>query len=198
MHHRHTEYRGNNLRQSFPARSIQKHIALLRFISEALQNAEDTNRSTHFCAALDLQQHPEQRIRQDFQPWRGRLQGPGFLFYDNGGFFDRDWSSLERIYDSEKKHSPSEVGKYGMGSRSFFHIGDVIQIVSGSTYAVLDPDERVSKKGDFGASLDFVKDRFDGKRFLDAYPDECAPFRGMFGCTMESSFKGTIIRVTWR
>ena len=95
------------------------------------------------------------------------MQGPGFLFYDNGGFFDRDWSSLERIYDSEKKHSPSEVGKYGMGSRSFFHIGDVIQILSGSTYAVLDPDERVSKKGDFGASLDFVKDRFDGKRSMD-------------------------------
>ena len=158
---------------------------------------EDTNRSTYFCAALDLRQHPKERVREDFHPWRGRLQGPAFLFYDDGGFADRDWESLQRIYDSEKKHSPSEVGKYGMGSRSFFHIGDVIQIVSGTTYAVLDPDARVSEKGDFGARLDFVKDRFDGKRFLDACPDECAPFRGMFGCTMESPFKGTIIRVTW-
>ena len=169
----------------------------LRFIREALQNAEDTNKSTHFCAVLDLQHHPKKRIRQDCQPWRERLQGPAILFYDDGGFDERDWQSLQRIYDSEKRHSPSEVGKYGMGSRSFFHIGDVIQIISGTTYAVLDPDERVSGKGDFGACLDFVNERFDGKRFFDRYPDEGAPFRDFFGCNLQSSFKGTIIRAPW-
>ncbi|CAE7666240.1 SACS [Symbiodinium sp. CCMP2592] len=169
-----------------------------QFISEALQNAEDTNRSKHFRALLDLQQHPKVKIRQDHRPWRHRLQGPAFLFYDDGGFADRDWESLQRIYDSEKTHSPSEVGKYGMGSRSFFHIGDVIQIVSGSSYAILDPDERVSEKGHFGSRVDFVNERFNGKRFSESYPDECAPFRGLFGCTMDRHFKGTIIRVPLR
>ena len=168
-----------------------------QFISEALQNAEDTDRATKFCAVLDLKQHPTGQIRQDHRTWRERLQGPAILFYDNGGFRDRDWESLQKIYNSEKRHSPSEVGKYGMGSRSFFHIGDIIQIVSGTKYAVLDPDEKVSDNGEFGAILDMVTHLFEGKPFHQAYPDECAPFRDFFGCTMEGSFNGTIIRATW-
>ena len=168
-----------------------------QFISEALQNAEDTDRATKFCAVLDLQHHPTDQIRQDHRTWRERFQGPAILFYDNGGFRDRDWESLQQIYNSEKRHSPSEVGKYGMGSRSFFHIGDNIQIVSGTKYAVLDPDEKVSDNGEFGAILDMVTDDFEGKPFHQAYPDECAPFRDFFGCTMEGSFPGTIIRATW-
>ena len=102
-----------------------------------------------------------------------------------------------RIYESKKRHAPSEVGKYGMGSRSFFHIGDVIQIVSGSKYAILDPDERVSSDGTFGAMIDFVTDRFENVSFLKAYPDECAPFMDPFGCTMTTAFQGTLIRVAW-
>ncbi|CAJ1444986.1 unnamed protein product, partial [Effrenium voratum] len=116
-----------------------------QFIFEALQNAEDTDRATYFGALLDLTTHPATQIRPGV--WRKRLQGPAIVFYDNGGFQDRDWQSLQRIYDSVKKHCPSEVGKYGMGSRSFFHIGDIIQIVSGSKYAILDPDERLSSDG---------------------------------------------------
>ena len=84
-----------------------------------------------------------------------------------------------------------------MGSRSFFHIGDVIQIVSGTKYAILDPDGRVSCPNQ--ALLDVTTETFDtfeGKKtFFQAYPDECAPFRGMFDCTMESHFDGTIIHV---
>lgn len=178
-----------NLLQNYPSGG--------QFISEALQNAEDTDRATKFCAILDLKHHPTSQIRQDHRTWRERLQGPAILFYDNGGFRDRDWESLQEIYNSEKRHSPSEVGKYGMGSRSFFHIGDNIQIVSGTKYAVLDPDEKVSDNGEFGAILDIVTDSFEGKPFHQAYPDECAPFRDFFGCTMEGSFNGTIIRATW-
>ena len=123
------------------------------------------------------------------------LQGPAILFYDNGGFEERDWKSLQSFYKSEKKHSPSEVGKYGMGSRSFFHIGDVIQIVSGTKFAELDPDERVSSNGRYGARIDFESELFGGKKFSEAYPDECAPFN-FFGCTMDTPFDGTIIRAT--
>ena len=176
-----------NLLQSYPSGG--------QFISEALQNAEDTDRATRFCAVLDLQHHPTELIRKDY-PWRERLQGPAILFYDNGGFKDRDWTSLQKIYNSEKKHSPSEVGKYGMGSRSFFHIGDVIQIVSGTKYAILDPDERVSSSQVYGDRIDFETEQFGGKSFADSFPDECAPFRDFFGCTMDAPFDGTVIRVT--
>lgn len=173
---------------------LQQYPSGGQFISEALQNAEDTDRATRFCAVLDLQHHPTEHIRKDYS-WRARLQGPAILFYDNGGFEERDWKSLQSFYKSEKKHSPSEVGKYGMGSRSFFHIGDVIQIVSGTKFAELDPDERVSSNGRYGARIDFESELFGGKKFSEAYPDECAPFN-FFGCTMDTPFDGTIIRAT--
>ena len=79
--------------------------------------------------------------------------------------------------------------------RSFFHIGDVIQIVSGTKFAELDPDERVSSNGRYGARIDFESELFGGKKFSEAYPDECAPFN-FFGCTMDTPFDGTIIRAT--
>ncbi|CAJ1386738.1 unnamed protein product, partial [Effrenium voratum] len=168
-----------------------------QFFLEALQNAEDTDRATHFCALLDLSTHPIEQIRPQQSVWRRRLQGPAILFYDNGGFRDKDWKSLQQIYNSSKKHSPSEVGKYGMGSRSFFHIGDILQIVSGSKYAILDPDERLSENGEYGEKLDFLADTFDGQRFVDAFPDECSPFHGL-GHTMQEALNGTIIRVPLR
>eukprot|EP00439_Symbiodinium_sp_Y106_P031436 s6671_g3.t1 len=171
-----------------------------QFIYEALQNAEDTDKATLFCAVLDLTYHADVEIRGEGCEWRKRLQGPAIVFYDNGGFKEQDWESLQNIYDSVKKSSPSQVGKYGMGSRSFFHIGDIMQIVSGSKYAILDPDERVSAPKQFGDQVDFVNDGFgDEERcFRDAYPDECAPFLGLFGCTMKEPLKGTIIRVPLR
>ena len=39
------------------------------------------------------------------------------------GFTERDWLGLQNFYDSDKNDCPSEAGMYGMGSRSFFHIG---------------------------------------------------------------------------
>ena len=158
---------------------------------------QDTDKATRFCAVLDLTHHADVEMRGEGGEWRKRLQGPAIVFYDNGGFKDQDWDSLQNIYDSVKRSSPSQVGKYGMGSRSFFHIGDIMQIVSGSKYAILDPDERVSAPKQFGDQVDFVSDSFgdEGRCFRDAYPDECAPFLGLFGCTMKEPLKGTIIRV---
>ena len=78
------------------------------------------------------------------------------------------------MYDSQKKHSPSQVGKYGMGSRSFFHIGDLIQIVSGTRYAILDPDDRL--EGNFGEQTDFVEKAFGQKSLTEVFPDECAKY----------------------
>jgi len=34
--------------------------------------------------------------------------------------------------------------------------------------------------------------------FADAFPDECAPFIGIFGCDMRAPPQGTIIRIPLR
>ncbi|CAE7584340.1 Sacs, partial [Symbiodinium sp. CCMP2456] len=166
------------------------------FVFEALQNAEDSGRADRFASILDLRSHAADRVRPQGQKWRQRLNGPAFIFWDNGGFQEDDWKSLQNMYDSEKKHRPSKVGKYGMGSRSFFHMGDMIQIVSGTKYAILDPDNRL--RGGHGERTDFLRKDFDHKSLLDAFPDECSPFVGLFGCTMDVPFKGTLIRVPFR
>jgi hypothetical protein len=71
---------------------------------------------------------------------RASLQSEAIVFYDNAGFNDRDWRSLQFMCDSEKRQSPHEAGLFGMGSRSFFHIKDVLQVLSGSKLSFLDPD----------------------------------------------------------
>lgn len=169
-----------------------------QFIFEALQNAEDTDGANKFCALLDLRSHASTgRCRPcseecvDGATWRERLLGPAIVFYDNGGFVENDWRSLQRIYVSEKRHVPHKAGMYGMGSRSFFHIGDVIQIVSGSSLAHLDPDNHVSTN--CGERVNFVEENL-----VDTFPDECRPFVGLFGCDMRAPFKGTIMRVPLR
>ena len=65
------------------------------------------------------------------------------------------------------------------------------QIVSGSKYAVLDPDERISQG--FGEQIDFVT-----WGLMDKFLDECVVFRNFFGCDMRQPFRGTIIRVPLR
>jgi hypothetical protein len=81
-----------------------------------------------------------------------------------------------------------------MKPRSFFHIGDMIQIVSGSKYAVLDPNIRISTGRE---QLDFVDDTFgeNDSSFADTFPDECAPCIGVFGCDMRAPLQGKIFRI---
>jgi hypothetical protein len=100
-----------------------------QFISKALQNAEDTNSATMFCTILDLRKQACNSLKKSGAGWTAKLQGEAIEFYDNGNFKDEKGISTEHLQES-----PSQAGAFGMGSRSFFHIGDVIQIVSGSKY----------------------------------------------------------------
>lgn len=77
-------------------------------LSEALQNAED-GRASNFSLSLDLRHHDARGFR---------ISGPAFLLSDNGeGFGDRNWTSLQNLHASEKRQSPTKIGKFGMGSR---------------------------------------------------------------------------------
>lgn len=161
---------------------LQQYPSGGQFFLEALQNADDTGRAGKFCALLDLRRHQSKAIRPP-QAGRAVLQNEAIVFYDDAGFKARDWRSLQFMCDSEKRQSPHEAGAFGMGSRSFFHITDVLQVLSGTCLAALDPDDLLGT-GHFGEQVDFVADDL-----LERYPDECAPFRGVFGCDMRSGFK---------
>jgi hypothetical protein len=50
-------------------------------------------------------------------------------------------------------HVVVRAGKYGVGSRSYFHYTDIVSVVSGSTYVGLDPLNIVSSSGGFKMGL---------------------------------------------
>lgn len=170
---------------------LQQYPSGGQFFLEALQNADDTGRSGKFCALLDLRRHPCKSLREPVAA-RALLQSEAILFYDDAGFKDRDWRSIQFMCDSVKRQSPHEQGAFGMGSRSYFHITDVLQVLSGTRLSSLDPDDLL-QTGHFGEQIDFVKDDL-----LSKFPDECAAFKGVFGCDLKSSFKGSIIRASLR
>lgn len=106
-----------------------------QLLAEALQNAEDS-KATKFSLILDTRHH----LGVD-----DTLSGPAFLLVDNGGGFgDREWRSLQNLNKSEKKNSPGEIGRYGMGSRSYFHYSDVTLVASCGEDVGVDPLNRVS------------------------------------------------------
>ena len=94
-----------------------------QLLSEALQNAEDAG-AEQFELTLDLRTHAK-GVNDS------RLTGPAFILADNGnGFTDREWGSIKRLHDSAKRDSPREIGRFGMGSRSYFHYADTLLVMS--------------------------------------------------------------------
>jgi hypothetical protein len=107
-----------------------------QLLSEALQNAEDSGADT-FVLTLDLRAHECSQttvsgtVAGTSQPLDPRLSRPAFVLADNGrGFGEREWTSLQKLHASEKKDSPREIGRFGMGSRSYFHYADTILVKS--------------------------------------------------------------------
>lgn len=125
-----------------------------QILSEGLQNADDAG-AGRFSLMLD------KRTRSDLQASQGatnpgkkpraallpHTQCASMVMFDDGGFQDQDWESLQNIYASVKADAPKDTGQFGMGSRSFFHYTDVLQILSGETYVVMDPTWIAFKDG---------------------------------------------------
>lgn len=108
-----------------------------QLLSEALQNAEDSCSET-FVLMLDERTHAVEPC----------LNGPAFVLMDDGrGFSDLDWSSMKSLNDSQKRKSPRDIGRFGMGSRSFFHYADVMTISSNGTYVGIDPLKLINTHG---------------------------------------------------
>lgn len=104
--------------------------------AEAAQNAEDSD-ATRFSVMLDLRQLSSEGLRHRNLE---QLCGPAFILADNGrGFDEKNWQSLQNLNQSAKKDSPREIGRFGMGSRSYFHFTDLLTVVRKGVYVGIDP-----------------------------------------------------------
>ncbi|KAK3281745.1 hypothetical protein CYMTET_10479 [Cymbomonas tetramitiformis] len=159
-----------------------------QMLQEGLQNADDA-KASRFALLLDLRRHPTRGLRH---PGLERAQSEALVLFDDGGFKERDWRSLRRMYRSEKENSPTDTGRYGMGSRSYFHYTDLLTVVSGTKYVTMDPLEICFEEGSQG-------EEFVGGAFRDANKSECAPLLlPLFGCDLASPLAGTVIRLPLR
>ena len=171
-----------------------------QILSEGLQNADDAGAS-RFSLMLDKRGREELlRVSEGGvepgsvrrSPLLPHTQCESIVMYDDGGFKDKDWESLQNIYASKKADAPKDTGQFGMGSRSFFHYTDLLQIISGDTYVVMDPTWIAFKDGG-------CKEDLSGGRFYLDNQEECTGFCiPDFKCNMRSHLKGTVIRLPLR
>ena len=121
-------------------------------LSEGLQNAEDAGASK-FAFMLDLRRHAVPGLDPSLQDF----SGPAFVLADDGrGFAGREWESLQHLHASKKRDSPSDIGSFGMGTRSYFHYSDIVLVASQNIFVGLDPLEIAGEEG--GWMLDVTKE----------------------------------------
>jgi len=127
---------------------------------EGVQNAEDAGASK-FVFMLDLRRHSTQGLDPDLH----RFAGPAFVVADDGsGFEKHDWTSLQNLHASVKQDSPSEIGSFGMGTRSYFHYTDVVFVASKNIFVGLDPLEIVSHEGGWMLDTSIKSEADDARR----------------------------------
>ena len=52
-------------------------------------------------------------------------QGPALIAFNDAVFTELDWEGIKRLQDSVKAEDPFNVGKYGIGFNSVYHITGV-------------------------------------------------------------------------
>ncbi|CAD7936555.1 unnamed protein product [Amoebophrya sp. A25] len=82
--------------------------------------------------------------------------GDALYMTNDSVFTPEDWKSWKRMYESQKAHKPGKIGQYGLGSRSFFHLTDLVTVLSDTTLAIVDPSNLVFPSG--GIKFDITTD----------------------------------------
>ncbi|KAF9278283.1 hypothetical protein BGZ88_000652 [Linnemannia elongata] len=165
--------------------------------NEYLQNASDAG-ATKFSVMLDTRMYGNTNVlSEEMAAW----QGPALIFYNNARFTDEDFSALCKLGVGNKRKDTSKIGRHGLGFTSAYHFTDVPGIVSGNSLVFFDPHmANLPKSRDTHGNL--VAQRGHRYDFLklttETLVDQVQPYKGLYGCDMESHFNGTIFRVPLR
>nr|CAG8482990.1 4272_t:CDS:2 [Entrophospora candida] len=168
-----------------------------QILREILQNSDDA-KSTEQIFILDHNDYPSTQL---FEPLLSncktknlkleRYQGPALLSRNNTIFDERDFSSLLKLADSEKRDQFDKIGVMGVGFNSIYHITDSPSFITNRNYVILDPHEYYFEGG---RSFDFVEDDLQ-----NSYKDQFLPFSKPFGnIEFNKPFNGTIFRYPLR
>ena len=169
---------------------------------ELLQNADDAGAS-EVQFILDWRSHPTERL---LAAGMADCQGPSLLVYNDAVFTDEDLKNISKLAGATKKEDLEKIGRFGLGFSSVYHFTDVPSFVTRNYAVFFDPHtshlqglvENASKPG---VKLDLKVNPAS----LMYYPDQFAPFNGLFGCETYLSnpqnkfyFEGTLFRFAFR
>ncbi|CAG8593257.1 6936_t:CDS:2 [Funneliformis mosseae] len=162
-------------------------------LREILQNSDDA-KSTEQVFILDHNTYPsnsvfEPDLEDNYQRTNlklDRYQGPALLSKNNTIFEERDFQSLLKLANSEKRDQFDKIGVMGVGFNSIYHITDSPSFITGDKYVILDPHEWYFEGG---VQFDFVEEDL-----AKEYPHQFAPFR----IPCDKPFKGTLFRYPLR
>ncbi|CAG8609947.1 5338_t:CDS:2, partial [Funneliformis caledonium] len=168
-----------------------------QILREILQNSDDA-KSSHQIFILDHNTYSSNKL---FEPELNgysrtnlkldRYQGPALLALNNTIFEERDFQSLLKLADSEKRDQFDKIGVMGVGFNSIYHITDSPSFITGDKYVILDPHEWYFSGG---VQFDFVDDNL-----AQMYPDQFAPFViPSVNISYNRTYEGTIFRYPLR
>ena len=169
---------------------------------ELVQNADDAG-ATEVQFVLDWRNHPNQRL---LSPGMVECQGPALLAYNNATFTDDDLKNISRLAGATKKEDLEKIGRFGLGFSSVYHFTDVPSFITRSYAVFFDPETTHLSSHISDASKPGIKiDLAVNENSLTCFPDQFAPFNGLFGCdtTPPSDndkffFQGTLFRFAFR
>ena len=169
---------------------------------ELVQNADDAGAS-EVQFVLDWRNHPTKRL---LAAGMADCQGPALLVYNDAVFTDDDLKNISKLAGATKKEDLEKIGRFGLGFSSVYHFTDVPSFITRNYAVFFDPHtshlqahiENLSKPG---IKLDLEVNPAS----LMYFPDQFAPFNGLFGCETNLSsihskfyFEGTLFRFAFR
>ncbi|KAG8998065.1 hypothetical protein FRB94_007228 [Tulasnella sp. JGI-2019a] len=123
-------------------------------------------------------------------------QSPALVIWNNETFTEEDSVGLPSTGKGGKQGNNETIGRFGLGTLSFYHFTEMVMVVSGNRVAFLDPSGRYlprtgrSPRTSLITSLEVCRRKYLG---------HLQPLEGLFGfSSTQSSYEGTLFRLPLR
>ncbi|XP_071959409.1 sacsin-like [Antedon mediterranea] len=168
---------------------------------EMIQNADDAG-ATEVKFMIDMRTNSEFKSKlldKGMKAWNG----PALWVYNDATFSDTDFENITKIGGRTKQDNQVQIGTFGLGFNSVYHITDVPSFLSRGMIGFLDPhtnylDSQLRDKSNPGIRIDLNRSKATLRRFKDQFQ----PYKDIFGCDIFQSnkvnFNGTLFRLPLR
>ena len=163
-------------------------------VKELIQNADDAE-ATEVNICYDTRNHSVERKRLFF-PGMSESHGPALIVHNNATFANEDFDNIQKLAAATKANKQLQIGKFGIGFCSVYHITDVPSFISRDRMYIFDPTlkhlgNEVKNLSQPGKRVLFLNNVI--QRSL-----QLCPYEELFGFKKSAEYKGTIFRLPFR